>query len=109
MLSKQRFARSRRGIGLRNAILCLQRAPQPVARCWLVIHNQNRFHVFSALLCFASSASGKITSNLVPFPPLTGLTHFRLPSASATRRATIANPSPVPCDFVVKNGRSEER
>src|SRR5579863_9570457 len=47
---------------------------------------------------------GKITRNRVPRPSLNGLSQSSPPPNSATRLATIAKPSPVPCVFVVKNG-----
>src|SRR5580704_9560272 len=47
---------------------------------------------------------GKMTRNRVPRPSRTGLSQSSFPPNSATRLATIAKPSPVPCVLVVKNG-----
>src|SRR6267142_782809 len=53
---------------------------------------------------FFVPSTGSVTRNLVPWPSRSGLSQFIFPPNSATRRATMARPSPVPCDFVVKNG-----
>src|SRR5215831_12893104 len=93
-----------------DTIFCFQSATQTVSCRRLVIHNQYRLHgnlpcFFTLLLpYFFASSIGSVTLNLVPCPSFTGLSQSTLPPNSTTRRATIAKPKPVPCDFVVKKG-----
>src|SRR5260370_3599311 len=62
------------------------------------------YFFISLLHYFFAPSSGSVTSNRVPCPFCAGLSQSILPPNSATRRATIARPNPVPCDLVVKNG-----
>ena len=102
------FSRRFGRICLRDPVVGLQRSPQPVSCRGFVIHDQNGLHhslfLTSLLRCFLVSSIGSVTWNRVPRPFRTGLSQSTLPPNSATRRATIARPSPVPCDFVVKKG-----
>src|SRR5262249_49113600 len=52
--------------------------------------------LFPYLVAFLLPSTGRVTLNDVPLPSLAGLCQLTSPPNSATRLATIANPSPVP-------------
>src|SRR6266850_1234410 len=98
LLPWQRLGGRFRRIRLRDSIFRFQRPPQPVSCRRLVVYDQNGLHLVfltSLLHYFFVPSTGSVTRNRVPWPSRSGLSQFIFPPNSATRRATMAKPSPV--------------
>src|SRR4029077_2834094 len=91
-----------------SALSLLSLCPEPVL-CELCVPvspvNLVLLSTLTSSTAYASSFStGILTTNRVPLPSRTGLSHAIVPPSSSTRLSTIASPSPVPLAFVVKYG-----